>query len=82
MNQPAVGQMVQADQPPPSGLPGTYKIGFWYDTGAFPDQALGTDGLSLADPNSNGNPIMHHGNYSLYAVMEATVWQLSKTTNE
>lgn len=77
VNQPAVGDMVQANQPPPSGLPGTYKIGFWYDTGSFPDQALGTDGLSLADPNSNGNPIMHHGNYSLYAVMDQTVWQSS-----
>jgi porin len=77
VNQPEVGEMVQANQPPPSGLPGTYKIGFWYDTGFFPDQELGTDGLSLANANSNGNPIMHHGNYSLYAVMDQTVWQSS-----
>jgi porin len=75
VNQPAVGDMVQAGRAPSSGLPGTYKIGFWYDTGAFPDQELGTDGLSLANPASNGNPIMHHGNYSLYAVMDQTVWQ-------
>jgi porin len=57
------------------GLAGTYKIGGWYDTGFFPDQNLGTDGLSLANPNSNGNPLMHHGNYSLYAVADQTVWQ-------
>jgi porin len=74
INQPAVGDMVQsADQS--SGLPGTYKLGFWYDTGSFPDQRYGTDGLSLADPDSNGNPIMHHGNYSIYAVADQTVWQ-------
>ncbi len=75
VNEPAVGQMIQADQPPPSSLPGTYKIGFWYDTGAFPDQRFGTDGLSLASPNSNGNPEEHKDNYSLYGVADQTVWQ-------
>jgi porin len=57
------------------GLPGTYKIGGWYDSGSFPDQRYGTDGLSLADPASNGDPLMHRGNYSLYAVADQTVWQ-------
>lgn len=59
-------------------LAGTYKIGGWYDSGSFPDQRFGTDGLSLADPNSNGNPLMHHGNYSVYAVADQSIWQ-SKT---
>lgn len=58
-----------------SGLSGTYKIGGWYDTGFFPDQLTGTDGLPLAAADSNGNPVMHHGNYSLYAVVDQTVWQ-------
>jgi porin len=75
VNQPAVGDMVQNDQPPSAYLPGLYKIGFWYDTAFFPDQEYGTDGLSLANPNSNDNPIMRHGNYSIYAVMDQTVWQ-------
>lgn len=75
INQPAVGDMVRSDQPPSSGPPGTYKLGFWYDTGSFPDQRYGTDGLSLANSNSNGDPIMHHGNYGIYAVMDQTVWQ-------
>jgi porin len=75
VNEPAVGQMVQASQPPPTGLPGTYKIGLWYDTGAFPDQRFGTDGLSLANPHGNGNPAKHKGNYSLYGVADQTVWQ-------
>jgi porin len=75
VNEPAFGLMVKADQPRPSGLPGTYKIGFWYDTGAFPDQRFGTDELSLANPNSNGNPEEHKGDYSLYGVADQTVWQ-------
>jgi porin len=75
VNEPAPGQLVPADQPPPSGLPGTYKIGFWYDTGAFPDQRFGTDGLSLASPDSDGDPKIHPGNDSFYGVADQTVWQ-------
>jgi porin len=71
-NQPLVGEMVRPGQ---AGLPGTYKIGFWYDTAAFGDQRFGTDGLSLANPASNGAPRAHHGNYSVYAVVDQTVWQ-------
>lgn len=58
-----------------AGLSGTYKIGGWYDSGNFPDQRFDTDGVSLADPASNGDPRMHRGNYSLYAVVDQTVWQ-------
>ncbi len=74
VNEPAVGERVQSAGQS-SGLPGTYKLGFWYDTGSFPDQRFGTDGLSLAAPDSNGNPIMHHGNYAIYGVVDQTVWQ-------
>ncbi len=63
-----------------SGLTGIYKLGFWYDTAFFPDQRFGTDGLSLANPASNGDPLMHKGNYSIYGVMDQTVWQ-SATDN-
>lgn len=48
------------------GLPGTYKFGGWYDSGNFPDQ--------LSDFN-------HRGNYSLYAVVDQTVWQSAKNKN-
>jgi porin len=76
-NQPAVGQMVQSNITPlPSG---TYKIGFWYDTAGFPDQEYGTDGLSLSNPASNGVPVRHKGNYSVYAVVDQTVWQPNTT---
>lgn len=59
----------------PSGLPGTYKLGFWYDSGHFPDRRYGTDGLPLADPASGGDPRLHQGNFSVYAVADQTVWQ-------
>jgi len=64
-----------ATAPPPPGLPGTYKLGFWYDTGAFPDQRFDQTGLSLADPASSGNPRMRHHNFSIYGVMDQVVWR-------
>ncbi len=74
VNQPALGDMVTRNAPP-SGLPGTYKLGVWYDSGAFPDQRFDTLGLSLADPASNGIPRMHQGNYSVYAVADQMLWR-------
>jgi porin len=59
----------------PGGLAGVYKFGVWYDTASFPDQRLGTDRLSLADPASNGSPLQRRGNVGAYAVMDQTVWQ-------
>jgi len=56
-------------------LPGDYKLGGWYDSGSFPDQRYGTDGIALNSPDSNASPAMHHGNYSIYAVADQTVWQ-------
>ena len=57
------------------GLAGTYKLGGWYDTGFFPDQLLSTSGLPLSAPNGNSTPLTHKGNYSLYGVVDQTVWQ-------
>lgn len=61
----------------PAGLPGTYKLGAWYDTASFPDQAIGASGLSLADPAGTGIPLMRRHNYSLYGVADQTVWRSS-----
>lgn len=60
---------------PKSGLDGTWKVGFWYDSGLFPDQALDNTGRSLADPASDGVPLRHRGNESFYAVADQTVWR-------
>jgi porin len=59
----------------PAGLPGTYKLGAWYDTGDVPDQEYGTDGLPLGAADSNGTPALRRGNYALYGVMDQTIWQ-------
>lgn len=58
-----------------SGLPGTYKLGAWFDTARFPDQRFDPTGLSLANPASTGIPRRHHGNFSLYAILDQTVWR-------
>lgn len=73
INQPAEGDMVTA--PAAGGLPGTYKLGGWYDSGAFLSQRFDTIGLTLADPASSGSPSMLHGNWSIYAVADQMVWR-------
>ncbi|NIE65958.1 carbohydrate porin [Burkholderia sp. Ax-1719] len=59
----------------PSGLPGTYKVGFWYDTTQFADQRFDNTGLSLANPASTGVPRMHKGDYGVYAVADQMIWR-------
>jgi porin len=57
-----------------NGLPGTYKLGAWFDTGPFPDQLFDNTGLSLANPASDGIPRMDRNNFSIYAVADQMVW--------
>ena len=56
-------------------LPGVYKIGAWYDSYKFDDQQTDTLGLPLASPLSNGTPAAHHGDFSLYGVMDQMIWR-------
>lgn len=58
-----------------AGLPGTYKLGGWYNSNTFADQRYANDGLLLADPASNGVPLPHSNNYSLYAVADQMIWR-------
>ncbi len=62
-------------------LPGVYKIGAWYDSTKFNDQQYDTIGLPLASPLSNGDPAEHHGDFSLYGVMDQMVWRSKDNTN-
>jgi porin len=73
LNQPANGEMDYGGQS--SGLPGTYKLGAWFDTAAFPDQRFDDTGLSLADPASSGNAAQRRHNFSIYGVFDQTIWQ-------
>ena len=67
---------VGADKPDPHGLPpGTYKLGGWYDGESFDDLRYDTFGVPLASDLSNGVPATHHGNYSIYALADQTIWR-------
>lgn len=54
-------------------FPGTYKLGMWLANGSFPDRLHSTDGLSLANPESNGVPSEHTKDYGFYAVVNQTI---------
>ncbi|MCW3477273.1 carbohydrate porin [Limobrevibacterium gyesilva] len=64
------------------GLPGTYRVGAWYNSLSFPSQRSASNGVSLASPGSNGIPRGLHGNYSLYAVADQMVWRKPGTKDE
>lgn len=70
---PALGSMVTSAQE--QIRPVTFKIGFWYDSEEFVDLLFDDTGLSLANPLSGGMPLTHHGNYSLYGVVDQMIWQ-------
>ncbi|MGF6732198.1 porin [Paraburkholderia youngii] len=72
INQPSDGEMVGTGG---GGLPGTYKLGVWYNTNKFADQRFDNMGLSLANPASTGIAANHSGNYSFYAVADQMVWR-------
>ena len=69
---PSLGTMLGPDEAQP--LARTYKLGFWYDSESFDDQSVDTNGLSLANPASNGNPLQHRGEYAVYAVADQAIW--------
>jgi porin len=73
INQPPAN----ASDPQPAGLPGTYKLGFWYNTERFADQRYDRNGLPLANPASDGVAASHRGNYSIYAVADQMMWRPS-----
>ena len=61
--------------PEGGGLPGTYKIGGWYNSRNFRDQLVDTSGRSLALPDSTGLGQSHWNNYAGYVVADQMVWR-------
>ena len=57
-------------------LPGTVKAGAWRHFGTFNDLRFRADGLSLADPASNGIARQHKGDYGVYAMVDQLVWHV------
>ena len=76
---PAVGSMVYPGEGAPLGR--TYRLGMWYDTESFADQRIGTNGQSLASIGSNGLPLQHRGNYSIYGVADQMIWRKASDPN-
>jgi porin len=73
LNQPSSGEMDYGNRT--TGLPGTYKLGAWFDTASFPDQRFDAEGVPLASPLSSGDPRMRRHNYSLYGVFDQAMWR-------
>ena len=57
------------------GLAGTIKLGAWGHFGHFDDQRFDTDGRSLADPTSNGNPRRLRGDHGIYGAIDQQIWR-------
>jgi len=65
-----------------TGPPLAYKLGGWYHTSnRFQDQRFASDGLSLADPASTGVPLNHNGNWGVYGMADATLYQTKDGNN-
>jgi porin len=71
LNQPSNGQMDYGAGS--SGLPGTYKLGFWADTAPFPSPRFDNTGAPLA--LAGGTPLNLRNNFSVYGVADQVVWQ-------
>ncbi|WP_454629351.1 carbohydrate porin [Bradyrhizobium cenepequi] len=65
-----IGQLKYKFEIGESRLPATITGGGWYHMVSFPDQRFSADGLSLADPNSSGEPAWWRRNRGLFMVYE------------
>ena len=66
------------------GLPGTYKLGAWYNSNSFADQRRAANGLSLtAAQTPVGTPGRgRRGNWSVYAIGDQLVWRKPGTDDQ
>lgn len=65
-----------------TALPGTYKLGAWYNSNSFPNQRFGTDGMSLANPASNGVPLLHRGDWGIYGLADQMIYRVPGTKDQ
>ena len=74
LNQPSNGEMDYGGRS--SGLPGTYKLGFWADTAPFESPRFDNTGMPLA--LTGGTPLDLRNNFSIYGVVDQMVWRPSE----
>ena len=60
------------------GLDGKFKIGGWRHFGTFADERFDGNGVSLANPASNGTPANLARDYGLYAAFEQKIYRVGK----
>lgn len=56
-------------------LAGVYKIGGWHDSLGFADLRYNALGQRRANPTAVGPPLLHGGDFGLYALAEQMVWR-------
>ena len=57
-----------------AGLPGTFTLGGWYQTGSFADYRFDNQGMLLAAPTSSGIPLLKHGDTAVFGVVDQMLW--------
>jgi porin len=58
-----------------TGLATTLKIGGWTHLGQFADKQFTNNGMLLANPASDGTPLIHRGDYGMYAVIDQQLYR-------
>jgi porin len=58
-----------------AGLASILRVGFWHHFGAFDSQRFDANGLSLANPLSNGIPAKLRGTSGLYGVIDQQLYR-------
>ncbi|MEP9369546.1 carbohydrate porin [Xanthobacter sp. VNH20] len=63
-------------------LPGTLKVGGWYNSNSMPNQRYDIFGLSLANPDTLGIPQQSNGDYSFYAILDQMIYRKPGTKDQ
>ena len=69
---PANGDLVTAGLA--QTAPGAIRLGFWVDTERFSDLRVDGAGVALSSPGSSGFARSHSGDWSVYGVIDQTIW--------
>ncbi|GGF68487.1 porin [Azorhizobium oxalatiphilum] len=63
-------------------LPGTVKVGAWYNSNAMPNQRYDIFGIPLASPDSIGIPAEKSGDYAVYAIVDQMLYRKPGTKDQ